>query len=204
MVFGIHCASHDDPIISDFYQCADDLDDLVRPGGHPPIDIFPFLKYVPERWAPWKELCRRLISNHQRYYSDLVDRCLARIARDHRNGSFIEYLLEDGGEYGFDREEIRYVFSLRLSCYVTYLRFELYEYLFRILAGSLLDASADSTGVSLQLFVFCMLQNPDALAKAQREIDDVVGCDRVPQLRDIESLPYVRATIKEVRVISLP
>ena len=43
-----------------------------------------------------------------------------------------------------------------------------------------------------------MLQNPDALAVVQQEIDDVVGCDRMPQLGDLDKLPYVQATIKEV------
>ena len=71
---------------------------------------------------------------------------------------------------------------------------------FRFFAASLLDASADTTGVYLQLFVLCMLQNRDVLAIAQREIDDVVGYDHVPELDDIERLPYVRATIKEVCV----
>lgn len=38
-----------------------------------------------------------------------MDRCLARIANDKKNGSYMEHLLEDDVEYGFDREEIRYV-----------------------------------------------------------------------------------------------
>lgn len=118
MVFGIHCANHNDPIIKGFYQCAEDLDYLARPGALPPIDIFPILKYIPERWAPWKGLCRRLLLNHKTYFSNLIDRCLTRLANGKRNGSYIESLLEEGSEYDFDREETRYAPSFRLPYYV--------------------------------------------------------------------------------------
>lgn len=40
--------------------------------------------------------------------------------------------------------------------------------------------------------------HPDKLRKAQEELDAVVGQDRLPELADIENLPYVKAFIKEV------
>jgi cytochrome P450 len=43
-----------------------------------------------------------------------------------------------------------------------------------------------------------MLLNPDALAKAQAEIDAIIGPDRLPGVQDRQSLPYVNALIKEV------
>lgn len=39
---------------------------------------------------------------------------------------------------------------------------------------------------------------PDAVNKAQVEIDHVVGRDRMPRFEDEDALPYVRAFIKEV------
>lgn len=44
-----------------------------------------------------------------------------------------------------------------------------------------------------------MVENREVLAKAQQEIDDVVGHERTPELDDIERLPYIRAIINEVR-----
>jgi len=38
---------------------------------------------------------------------------------------------------------------------------------------------------------------PEAQAEAQREIDKVVGRDRLPGWSDWENLPYTRATMKE-------
>lgn len=39
---------------------------------------------------------------------------------------------------------------------------------------------------------------PEVLQKAQKEIDSVVGTNRLPNFDDRENLPYVEALIKEV------
>lgn len=39
---------------------------------------------------------------------------------------------------------------------------------------------------------------PEAQAKAQREIDSVVGNDRLPGFSDKDQLPYIRALALEV------
>ncbi len=43
-----------------------------------------------------------------------------------------------------------------------------------------------------------MILHPDVFAKAQAEIDRVVGTDRLPDFQDRTSLPYVESVIKEV------
>ena len=67
---------------------------------------------------------------------------------------------------------------------------------------SLIEAGADTTAMALQFFVLCMLAHPDVLAKAQREVDDVIGPDRSPQLDDLKDLSYVRSIINEVRLVA--
>jgi cytochrome P450 len=46
-------------------------------------------------------------------------------------------------------------------------------------------------------FLLAMIQNPDVLAKAQKEIDAVVGNDRLPTFEDRENLPYVDCVFDE-------
>ena len=104
MIFGVHCPTYDHPIIEDFFRISKDLERLLRPGGHPPIDVFPLLKYVPERWAVWKTVCKQARSRQLEFYSKLVDRCLKRIANNERNGSHMEHLLDIEVESGSDRE----------------------------------------------------------------------------------------------------
>lgn len=46
-----------------------------------------------------------------------------------------------------------------------------------------------------------MLEYPEVLAKAQQEIDEVIGHNRTPELEDWEKLPYIRAIVNEVCAI---
>jgi cytochrome P450 len=49
----------------------------------------------------------------------------------------------------------------------------------------------------MKTFVLCMLLNPSAQQRAQAEIDQVVGHDRLPTLADRGNLPYLNACLKE-------
>lgn len=42
-----------------------------------------------------------------------------------------------------------------------------------------------------------MMLNPEAQAKGQREIDEIVGTKRLPDFSDRDSLPYVECITKE-------
>jgi cytochrome P450 len=43
-----------------------------------------------------------------------------------------------------------------------------------------------------------MMNHPDVQKRAQEEIDQVVGQDRLPNFEDRDNLPYVEAVVKEV------
>ncbi len=43
-----------------------------------------------------------------------------------------------------------------------------------------------------------MVLNPEALEKAQKEIETVVGTARLPEFSDRESLPYIECVMNEV------
>lgn len=47
-------------------------------------------------------------------------------------------------------------------------------------------------------FFFLMMLNPHAQARAQDEVDRVVGKSRLPSIGDKDDLPYVNAVLKEV------
>lgn len=47
-------------------------------------------------------------------------------------------------------------------------------------------------------FFLAMLKNPDKQRRAQEEIDLIIGPDRLPELADRDSLPYVRSLCTEV------
>jgi cytochrome P450 len=74
---------------------------------------------------------------------------------------------------------------------------EYHEDVIKSTVGTMFLAGTDTTVSVLGTFVLGMLSNPDALRKAQLEIDRVVGPNRLPDFSDEPSLPYVSALVKE-------
>ncbi|KAF5692956.1 oxidoreductase [Fusarium denticulatum] len=64
-------------------------------------------------------------------------------------------------------------------------------------AAVMYAAGADTTVSSIRGFALAMLLFPEVQRKAQREIDSVVGTERLPQFEDRDNLPYVDALINE-------
>ncbi|KAF8314216.1 cytochrome P450 [Clavulina sp. PMI_390] len=72
------------------------------------------------------------------------------------------------------------------------------EHLLKILAGTNLMAGPETIFGVCQVFILAMLLHPEVQKKAQEELDQVIGRDRLPALDDQPNLPYLEAVIKEV------
>ncbi|ETW77266.1 cytochrome P450 monooxygenase 29 [Heterobasidion irregulare TC 32-1] len=66
-------------------------------------------------------------------------------------------------------------------------------------------SSPFGAGIETTFFLLCaytwsvaMLHYPEAMKKAQAELDEVIGHDRMPGYEDRDTLPYVRALINEI------
>ncbi|KAF9228731.1 cytochrome P450 [Gyrodon lividus] len=69
--------------------------------------------------------------------------------------------------------------------------------LFKDVAASGFIGGAETSTSTLHCFLLAMLQNPDSQKRAQAEIDEAVGVDRLPSFDDRPSLPYVEAVLRE-------
>lgn len=54
------------------------------------------------------------------------------------------------------------------------------------------------SAAALEAFFLAMTLNQDVCKKAQREIDEQIGGDRLIEHRDRENLPYITCLVKEV------
>ncbi|EIN10090.1 cytochrome P450, partial [Punctularia strigosozonata HHB-11173 SS5] len=144
-------------------------------GAHPPVDMLPFLRYVPERWALWKRISREIREVQRGLYMKLLCECEERIRSGTQDGipTFMDEVIKQQDELGMTRE---------MACY---------------LGGTLIEGGSDTTSYSLQSLVLALTAFPEAQRKAQEEIDRVVGSDRMPNLSDFEMMPYLQALIKE-------
>lgn len=51
---------------------------------------------------------------------------------------------------------------------------------------------------AIHAFFLAMILHPEVMKKAQKEIDEVIGNDRLPTFADLDNLPYIDALRKEV------
>ncbi|KAJ6779274.1 cytochrome P450, partial [Mycena vulgaris] len=72
------------------------------------------------------------------------------------------------------------------------------EHLIKWAASSILAGGNNTTASQLEAFFLAMSLYPEVQAEAQRELDRVVGTDRLPELSDRPDLPYINALCKEI------
>jgi len=58
-------------------------------------------------------------------------------------------------------------------------------------------AGAETTWSTIAIFVPAMVLYPSTQAKAQKEIDELIGNDRLPEFADRPSLPYLECVVQE-------
>ncbi|KAI6155468.1 cytochrome P450 [Pisolithus tinctorius] len=67
----------------------------------------------------------------------------------------------------------------------------------KAVAATVFLGGAETTAATLLVFLLAMVLYPEAQAKAQEEIDRVVGDARLPEFKDRDNLPYVQAVYLE-------
>ncbi|KAE8366042.1 cytochrome P450 [Aspergillus caelatus] len=63
--------------------------------------------------------------------------------------------------------------------------------------GILTEAGLETTSTVMKIFILATQSYPRFISVAQREIDHVVGTDRLPTLSDKDNLPYICAVVEE-------
>ncbi|KAJ3553240.1 hypothetical protein NM688_g3720 [Phlebia brevispora] len=142
----------------------------------PYVEIFPALRYVPV-WFPganWK----RTALDHSRkmtaMFKEYLDNVKANVQTGNARPCLATRLVEQQEKYGLT--EIQDIW----------------------LSGTVYIVAAETTAGALSAFILAMVLFPEVLDRAQAEIDAVVGRERVPNIRDLENMPYIQALVKEV------
>ena len=73
-------------------------------GKSPPVDTFPILKLVPERWAKWKRNAMDIRRRQESLFGGLLEQVQRRIEEGKENGAFMEEAIKMRQEWGLDSD----------------------------------------------------------------------------------------------------
>lgn len=104
IVYGVRSPKYETKHTTAFFEAQHLWEHALEPGAHPPLDIIPILKHVPERWAPWKTLCKQVRAKQRELYFGLLNECRARLQRGQQNHCFMEQVLQRQEEFGLENE----------------------------------------------------------------------------------------------------
>ncbi|KAF5309392.1 hypothetical protein D9619_012297 [Psilocybe cf. subviscida] len=179
VAYGYKVESTADPMLKIPLSVLENFSIATAPGKWL-VDIIPALKYVP-RWFPgagfkktiedWKDLVAK--GSHCPYYWCKENLDTGKALSPSLCGRHIE---EAGGKNISEKDE----FSLLWA------------------GASIFGGGLDTNMSAVLTFFRAMILNPHVVAKAQEEIDRVVGRDRLPSIEDKPYLPYVRSVAAEV------
>ena len=148
------------------------VEKVASPGANL-CDPFPVLWKLPSWIYPFKRQLAGYFEIADKYYRGLQDD----IAAQMRSGTAVDCwqkrYLENKGEFGMNDQQASWA------------------------VGTMLAAGMPTTAAALLSFLQAMVHHPEWQAKMQREVDDVVGGDRLPDYSDMPRLPTIRAVLKE-------
>lgn len=165
--FGIRITREDPRHIADAKRVIENMAYACQPGTWI-VDALPFLNRLPRPLAPWKRTAEELF----RVESESHTRNVAA---------------------GLESKSWNWAKELKCSKEAA----EMSDLEFAYNVGILVDAGLETTSAVLEVFVLACLAQPAFIREAQRELDEVVGKDRLPSFADKDSLPYVRACVEE-------
>ena len=160
--------------MSRLYTLMENWSQIMETGNTPPVDIFPWLKYLPEfLFGNYKARAKAIGKQMITLYSDVLKKVVTRRETGIGLGSFMDRILEDQEKNQLSWEQL---------CFI---------------GGVLMEGGSDTSSSLIIAIVQALIHFPKVQEKAFAEIDAVVGRDRTPRWEDMEQLPYINMIVKE-------
>ncbi|KIJ65444.1 hypothetical protein HYDPIDRAFT_88479 [Hydnomerulius pinastri MD-312] len=160
--------SRDDPEVVRVYEALTHFQENLVPGRYL-VERIPLLRYVPGYGKQLKEYHR----SELQLFRDQLGRVRDEMAKDEAGPSFARTLLEGTKEHQLSFDEMAYA------------------------AGTMSGAGPDTVAIVITTMIMAAACHPEAQARVQKELDLVVGADRVPTFEDSSALPQLHAFILE-------
>ncbi|KAJ2903847.1 O-methylsterigmatocystin oxidoreductase 3 [Zalerion maritima] len=164
------------------------LEKVASPGAYA-VDLIPALRHLPE-WLPgmaWKRYLKGVQRRDERFFEECLAPVKQQIKREER-----------AAREGTLGKEVKVVDSLAKEWLTDMEKWGMSYGEGLYVLGGMYEAASGTTPAAMTSFVLAMTRWPEHFRNLQEEIDGVVGGERMPGFGDVEALPLVRATIKEV------
>ena len=174
LVFGIRTPTPETRHLVELYDLMEEWSKVMETGATPPVDIFPFLKWVPESlFGNWISRSSAVGHAMDTLYGRMVSQVLKRRTAIGSKESFLDSVLDQNESLGLTRNQLNF------------------------LCGVLMEGGSDTSSSIILAFIHAMIKFPEVQKKAQAEIDGVVGADCSPRWEHYSQLPYIAMIVKE-------
>lgn len=187
LVFGIRTPSVRTSHMLQLYDVMEKWSAVMETGATPPVDIFGFLKWVPESlFGNWKKRSLDVNKMMVDLYASMVARVRKRRQAGYRAASLLDDVFDAMAPGSSKGGEV-----LKLN-----------DNEINFLGGVLMEGGSDTSASILLAFIQAMIKYPHVQQRAQAEIDALLGADasemkRSPRWEDYAQLPYVAQIVKE-------
>lgn len=173
IIYGVRTPHVRSSYMARLYHLMESWSELMETGNTPPVDIFPWLKLIPQQlFGNYKSRSLAVGKQMERLYEDMLQVVLQR--RQTRNaGSFMDVVLDQQEKTQLPRDQLRFI------------------------GGVLMEGGSDTSSSLILAIIQGLILNPKVQEKAHRQISEVVGEDRSPVWSDMTQLPYINMIVKE-------
>ncbi|CAE6419189.1 unnamed protein product [Rhizoctonia solani] len=172
--YGIRCEKYEDPAVRGIEEIMFRVCELLMPGSKPPVEDFPWLRFVPDFISNWKAKSRKLGELMDKLYEDLAAIAWARGASGLNMNTLSYKLRASEGSNGLSRHFQAYI------------------------AGLVLEGGSDIVAGAILTCILALIKDTEAQDRARKEIDVLYDEDTLPAWANEQAMPFVRAVIKEV------
>ena len=176
ITYGQRAPTIDHQYATQVFDIMQEWTEAMGPGANPPVDVYPILKLIPTRFAPWKQRAHRVNRKMDEVWSRTLNAVRKRRATGEKRDCMADEILDEV-ENNPD--------------------FILGEHAIQNLLGEMIEGGADTTTAQLRTFILAMATHSRTQEKAQALIDEKIGSDRSPTWKDFDDLPYINTIVKE-------
>jgi cytochrome P450 len=174
LVFGIRTESSETAHMKELYTIMERWSEVMEAGATPPVDIFPFLKMIPESWfGNWILRSKDVGHRMSKLYSSMHAQVLARRRQHGSKGTFMDLVLDQQDKLNLTANQRDFI------------------------GGVLMEGGSDTVSTMMLVIIQALALHPDVQKRAWAEMDAVCGEERSPTWADFDQLPYISMIIKE-------